>query len=147
MAKYTVAYSVTSESTVLIDLSGHVVFGSDDKRAVIAEAQRRNGFEPVDGDEDTYGRQLERGRMQNVERATYGQEAISVGTPDYGMNGNDPEGLLADAGDAIANILHYVAQEAPVSGDHSMLLAEQYALRALDKATVHFQAEWRGEDD
>jgi hypothetical protein len=40
----------------------HPVFQDDSKSAVIAEAQRRNGYEPVDGSERTYGEQLrERG--------------------------------------------------------------------------------------
>lgn len=34
------------------------VFQSDNKREVIAEAQRRNGFTPVDGSEETYGKQI-----------------------------------------------------------------------------------------
>jgi hypothetical protein len=36
-----------------------VVFQSHSKSEVIAEAQRRNGFDPVDGDEGTYGRQVD----------------------------------------------------------------------------------------
>jgi len=35
-----------------------VVFKSDFKSACIAEAQRLNGFEPVDGSEQTYGDQI-----------------------------------------------------------------------------------------
>lgn len=34
------------------------VFEADSKSTVIAEAQRRNGYEPVDGSERTYGKQL-----------------------------------------------------------------------------------------
>lgn len=34
------------------------VFESDSKSEVVAEAQRRNGLEPADGSESTYGRQL-----------------------------------------------------------------------------------------
>lgn len=34
------------------------VYRSDSKCEVIAEAQRRNGFSPVDGDEQTYAKQI-----------------------------------------------------------------------------------------
>lgn len=34
------------------------LFESDSKSEVIAEAQRRKGWEPVDGSEQTYGQQI-----------------------------------------------------------------------------------------
>lgn len=48
--------------------------------------------------------------LTNPVRARFGRAAIEVGTPDYGANENydgDPNGLLVDAGDAIANIMHH----------------------------------------
>jgi hypothetical protein len=41
----------------VVVLNGVTVFQSNSKSEAIAEAQRRNGFEPVDGDEQTYVRQ------------------------------------------------------------------------------------------
>lgn len=44
------------------------------------------------------------------ERANYGRLACNAGTPDRGQNGSDLIGTTRDAGDTIANILHYLEQ-------------------------------------
>lgn len=42
----------------VVDEVSRVVFADDSKSTVIAQAQRLNGFEPVDGDESTYSIQM-----------------------------------------------------------------------------------------
>jgi hypothetical protein len=58
--------------------AGKVVFDSESKTECITYAQRRNGFAPVDGDEQTYARQVmeARGkakRMSSSSRTTKDQ--------------------------------------------------------------------------
>lgn len=57
--RYTAQYSTNPRwKYALLDTEERrYVFGSDHKSEVIAEAQRRNGLSPVDGDEQTYARQ------------------------------------------------------------------------------------------
>jgi hypothetical protein len=52
--------SLGQKGYILIDTPGSqtVVYQSDFKSDVIAEAQRRKGFIPIDGSESTYARQL-----------------------------------------------------------------------------------------
>ena len=56
-------------------------------------------------------------RDPHAARARRGKAAIKVGTPDWGANGADAEGLATDAADAIANILHEVARCGLSAGD------------------------------
>lgn len=72
--------------------------------------------------------------MDNFERAEHGRRAVKVGTPDYGMNGTDADGLHTDVVDTLANLMHYCAEEAIAFGS------------ALDDARMHFTAEL-GEDE
>lgn len=57
--RYTVQYSPNPKyDYVLLDTKERkYVFGSNSKSEVIAEAQRRNWFTPVDGNEQTYAKQ------------------------------------------------------------------------------------------
>ncbi len=62
MARYQVKYGdarVSYKAYYLLDSEkGTVLFESDNKTELIAESQRLNGFNPIDGDEQTYGRQI-----------------------------------------------------------------------------------------
>jgi hypothetical protein len=56
--RYQIRYAIGSSLYRLYDtVSKRDVFTSDSKVEVITEAQRRNGFQPVDGDENTYAEQ------------------------------------------------------------------------------------------
>lgn len=55
--RYRVTYGPGRDYALLDTTTGKHVFTALSKSEVIAEAQRQNGFE-VDGDEQTYGRQV-----------------------------------------------------------------------------------------
>lgn len=63
MARFQVHYGEQHKSlfrwVVWDSKQRRVVVGSDAKSAVIACAQTHNGFTPVDGSEQTYGRQVD----------------------------------------------------------------------------------------
>jgi hypothetical protein len=67
--------------------------------------------------------------------AQTGKDAVMVGSPDYGHNGDDLEGILTDAGDAITNILHWIESEGADPDE------------AIRKAQMHFDAERVGGDE
>jgi hypothetical protein len=84
--------------------------------------------------------------IDNHRRAAHGRAAVAAGTPDYGQNGDDLDGVLTDAGDAVANVLHLVAQEvARLLPDADVDAVEVLTLTVCDKARLHFAAELRGE--
>jgi hypothetical protein len=96
--------------------------------------------------------------FDNDRRAAYGGAAVVAGTPDFGKNGHDLDGARTDAVDAIANILHHLADTfghrtlesgALVGADEQAVLdvQEEFALSALDSARIHFRAELRHLDD
>lgn len=72
--------------------------------------------------------------MDTFERAAHGRKAVSVGTPDYELNGDDADGKRTDVCDTLANIMHYCAEEK---------IDFYYALQ---DAQMHFNAELNGED-
>jgi hypothetical protein len=57
--RYTVQYSAHPKwDYALLDTETmKYVFGSNSKSEVIAAAQERNGYAPIDGDEQTYAKQ------------------------------------------------------------------------------------------
>jgi membrane-bound lytic murein transglycosylase B len=81
----------------------------------------------------------EHGRLSSKTRAAFGAAAVEAGTPDHGMNGDDIDGTITDAADAIANILHHVAWE---SGADYVLAVST----ALERAQLQFDAEIHGDD-
>jgi hypothetical protein len=75
----------------------------------------------------------ERNALLNRRRAAYGGAAVEVGSPDYGQNGDDSDGITTDAADAIANVLHWLEAR---GGDVD---------RAIARAQMNYGAESRGE--
>jgi hypothetical protein len=73
--------------------------------------------------------------MTKQKAAQVGEDAVMVGSRGYGQNGDDLDGILTDAGDAIANILHWVESKGADPDD------------ALHKANYHFDAERIGGDE
>lgn len=61
--------------------------------------------------------------------AMFGARAVDVGTPDRGQNGADADGATTDAGDTIANVLHWLESQ---GGDVD---------RALERARRDYFAE------
>lgn len=85
--------------------------------------------------------------LDNQDRARFGLAAIAAGTPDHGKNGDDLVGVLTDAGDTVANVLHRVAEVvvgALPAADVDAV--EAVTLTVFDKARLHFCAELRGEE-
>jgi hypothetical protein len=70
--------------------------------------------------------------MSNTNRALWGARAVTVGTPDFGMNGEDLAGVQTDSVDTVANILHFMAR----ASEHPL-----DAVVVLDSARMHFEAE------
>lgn len=71
----------------------------------------------------------EHGTLSNKVRASFGEAALEVGTPDRGGNDNK-----TDAVDTIANILHYLTYEAHTPGSVDVR-------KVLEGALLHFDAE------
>lgn len=71
------------------------------------------------------------GTLSTKTRAAIGEAAAEVGSIDFGQNGDDDLGVATDAADAIANILHWVAQH---DGEPELVLAN---------ARMNYQAEIR----
>lgn len=69
---------------------------------------------------------------QRARRVLHGGAAVRAGTPDYGQNGNDGAGRATDAGDAIANVLHWLRDAGGADEDIE---------RALRMAFDHYAAE------
>jgi hypothetical protein len=87
-------------------------------------------------------------RDENSRRAALGSAATAAGTPDFGGNGDDLTGVLTDAGDAVANVLHHVAERiAREMPDADLDTVETLTLTVFDKARLHFSAELRHLDD
>jgi len=57
MHTYIMTYASDHKYRVQHGDSDRVLFESESKSRCIAEAQRLNGYEPVDGDEQTYAKQ------------------------------------------------------------------------------------------
>jgi hypothetical protein len=77
--------------------------------------------------------------MGNADRAEFGAEAVKVGTPDYGV-GSDFADRQTEAGDTIANVLHWLFAQ----GTGTMEERHADALAALSTAEMHFTAETVG---
>lgn len=69
------------------------------------------------------------GNMTNSIRAAFGDAAIEIGTPDFGMN-DDSNG--EDASDVIVNILHAVVDSNPDADIE----------RIMERALRHFRDEF-----
>jgi hypothetical protein len=74
--------------------------------------------------------------------ADLGQAAVKTGATVHGLNRDGHDGARTDAGDAIANILHWLFA---ISPEESLDARETFALGALETARRHFTAELRGE--
>jgi hypothetical protein len=85
--------------------------------------------------------------MTTPDRISRGLQAVEVGTPDFGKNGEreNADGYLTDAGDTIANILHWLYSVGSANAQVSTAHRLAFALAALDRAEMHFRAEIRGE--
>lgn len=79
--------------------------------------------------------------LSNEERAGYGYEALRAGAPDSARPGEETE-AATHAGDAIANILHYLFSQ---STEDSLDVREQNALAVLESGRRHFKSELRGD--
>lgn len=76
----------------------------------------------------------------NGRRASYGRAAVAVGTPHAGHNGEDLSGFHIDSADAIACILHAVAERAERDLEMGPGGAALVAFSVLESAREEFDA-------